>query len=71
MVQRHVVWLHQNFEQIDHNLHNHVFDNVTCKPSTLAVRRYLKLICELELYSLQNAKVSAAKDHGKNCKKSE
>ena len=30
------------------------------------LRSYLKLICEYELYSLPNKKVSAAKDHGKN-----
>ena len=31
-----------------------------------ALRRYLKLICEYELHSLPNKKVSRAKDHGKN-----
>ena len=31
-----------------------------------ALRSYLKLICEYELYSLPNKKVSTAKDHGKN-----
>ena len=31
-----------------------------------ALRSYLKLICEYELQSLQNEKVSGAKDHGKN-----
>ena len=30
------------------------------------LRSYLKLICEYELYSLPNKKVSGAKDHGKN-----
>ena len=30
-----------------------------------ALRSYLKLICEYELYSLLNKKVSGAKDHGK------
>ena len=25
---------YQNLGQIDHNLHNHVFDDVICKPST-------------------------------------
>ena len=30
-----------------------------------ALRRYLKLICEYELHSLPNKKVSGAKDHGK------
>ena len=35
-VQRHVVWSYrpyENLEQTDHNLHNHVFDDVICKPS--------------------------------------
>ena len=31
-----------------------------------ALRSYLKLICEYELQSLPNKKVSGAKDHGKN-----
>ena len=31
-----------------------------------AFRSYLKLIGEYELHSLQNKKVSGAKDHGKN-----
>ena len=31
-----------------------------------AFRRYLKLICEYELDSLPNKKVSGAKDHDKN-----
>ena len=31
-----------------------------------ALRSYLKLICEYELYSLPNKKVGGAKDHGKN-----
>ena len=31
-----------------------------------ALRRYLSLICEYELYILPNKKVSTAKDHGKN-----
>ena len=31
-----------------------------------ALRSYLKLTCGYELYILQNTKVSAAKDHGKN-----
>ena len=31
-----------------------------------ALRSYLKLICEYELYSLPNKNVSSAKDHGKN-----
>ena len=31
-----------------------------------ALRSYLKLICESELHSLSNKKVSGAKDHGKN-----
>ena len=31
-----------------------------------ALRSYLKLICEYELYILPNKKVSAAKHHGKN-----
>ena len=31
-----------------------------------ALRSYLKLICEYELHSLPNKKVSAPKDHGKN-----
>ena len=31
-----------------------------------ALRNYLKLICEYELHSLPNKKVSGAKDHGKN-----
>ena len=31
-----------------------------------ALRSYLKLICEYELYSLPNKKVNGAKDHGKN-----
>ena len=30
-----------------------------------ALRSYLKLICEYELYILPNKKVSPAKDHGK------
>ena len=30
------------------------------------VRSYLKLICEYELHSLPNKKVSSAKDHGTN-----
>ena len=35
LVQRHIVWSYrpcQNLEQIDHNLHNHVFDDIICKP---------------------------------------
>ena len=38
LVQRHVVWSYrsyQNLEQIDHNLHNHVFNDVLCKPPKL------------------------------------
>ena len=35
-----------------------------------ALRSYLKLICEYELHSLQNIKVSCAKGHGKNYIKS-
>ena len=31
-----------------------------------ALRSYLKLICEYELHSLPNKKVSGAEDHGKN-----
>ena len=31
-----------------------------------ALKSYLKLICEYELHSLPNKKVSGAKDHGKN-----
>ena len=31
-----------------------------------AFRSYLNLICEYELHSLPNKKVSGAKDHGKN-----
>ena len=31
-----------------------------------ALRSYLKLICEYELHSLPNKKVSGAKDHCKN-----
>ena len=31
-----------------------------------ALRSYLSLICEYELYILPNEKVSTAKDHGKN-----
>ena len=31
-----------------------------------ALRSYLSLICEYELYILPNKKVSTAKDHGKN-----
>ena len=31
-----------------------------------ALRSYLKLICEYELHSLRNKKVSRVKDHGKN-----
>ena len=27
--------LYQNLGQIDHNLHNHVFDDVICKPPTV------------------------------------
>ena len=34
-----------------------------------ALRSYLKLACEYELHILRNTKVSAAKDHGKNCMK--
>ena len=36
LIQRHIVWSYkpyQNSEQIDHNLHNHVFDDVIYKPS--------------------------------------
>ena len=35
MVHRHAVWSYrpyQNLEQIDHNLHNHVFNDVIWKP---------------------------------------
>ena len=31
-----------------------------------ALRSYLSLICEYELYILPNKRVSSAKDHGKN-----
>ena len=34
-----------------------------------ALRRYLKLICEYELYILPNKRVSGAKDHGENYNK--
>ena len=36
-LQRYVLWPyrpHQNLGQIDHNLHNHAFDDVICKPPT-------------------------------------
>ena len=35
LVQRHVAWSYRpykNLGQIDHDLHNHVFDDVICKP---------------------------------------
>ena len=35
LMQRHILWFkgsYQNLGQIDHNLHNHVFDDVICKP---------------------------------------
>ena len=32
-----------------------------------ALRSHLKQICEYELHSLPNKKVSGSKDHGKNC----
>ena len=31
-----------------------------------ALRSYLKLICEYDLHSLPNKRVSGAKDHGRN-----
>ena len=34
--------------------------------SVHALRRFLKLICEYDLHSLPNKKVSGAKDHGKS-----
>ena len=36
LVQRHLAWSYspyKNLEQIDYKLHNHVFDDVICKPS--------------------------------------
>ena len=36
-----------------------------------ARRSFLKLICEYELYSLPNKKVSGAKDHGKTTSRSD
>ena len=36
-----------------------------------ALRSYLKLICEYELHSLTNKKVSGRKDHGKTTSRSD
>ena len=42
LVQRHVLWCYrpyQNLGQIDHNLHNHVFDDVICKPPIVSTTK--------------------------------
>ena len=43
-----------------------ISNHTTLISGVRAVRNYLKLICEYELHSLPNKKVSRAKDHGKN-----
>ena len=49
-----------------------IVDNVASSNHTAlisgvhALRSYLKLICEYELHSMPNQKVSGANDHGKN-----
>ena len=43
LLQRHAVWSYrpyQNLKQIDHNLHDHVFDDVICKPSIVPWLRF-------------------------------
>ena len=45
-VQRHVLWSHrpyQNLGQIDHNLHDHVFDDVISKPPITNIPFHLEL----------------------------
>ena len=44
-----------------------IFNHTALILDVRALRSYLKLICEYELHSLPNEKVSGAKSHGKNC----
>ena len=72
LVQRYVVWsyrLYQNLEQIDHD---HVFDDVICKPSIQVsnqiqglTKPVQSLICENEPPT-SNREVGSAKNHNKN-----
>ena len=43
-----------------------ISNHTTLTPGVHALRSYLTLICEYELHSLPNKKVSGAKYHGKN-----
>ena len=46
-----------------------ISNHAALKLAVQALRSYLSLICEYELYILPNKKVSTAEDHGKNCMK--
>ena len=55
-VQRHVLWSYrpgQNLGQIDHNLHNHVFDDVICKPHSVLYNdtNHSRLLIEIPPFS--------------------
>ena len=77
LVQRHVLWSktpYQNLVQIDHNLHNHVFDDVICNGNHI-MRVWNKVGCLLftikffGIFSLlQNLRVKSAfyEKHTKN-----
>ena len=52
---------------IETNVNKFAISNHTAlKLDVQALRSFLSLICEYELYILPNKKVSTAKDHGKN-----
>ena len=52
---------------VETNVNKFAISNHTAlKLDVQALRSYLRPICEYELYTLPNKKVSAAKDHGKN-----
>ena len=53
-------WIETNFNKLAISCHP------ALKLDLQALRSYLSLICEYELYILTNKKVSTAKDHGKN-----
>ena len=53
--------------RIETNVNKFAISNRTAlKLNVQALRSYLSLVCEYELYILPNKKVRTAKDHGKN-----
>ena len=54
------IWIKTNVNKFAISSHT------VLKLDVQALRNYLNLICEYELYILPNKKVSTAKDHGKN-----